>query len=998
MNRSERARARYGAFLDQLKDRQGVVAGLIALITPLLLTAGVKNLIAPAIALGIALALLGAIGLIFWMIRNRGPGLWSGDLDQADANGRGYAAFRGLLAYTRSDTLPGDSRRLLARRIATAVADPGFRYGLVSGEVGSGKTSILDSGITPLLEQNGYRVFRCRGLQSEVTTTTLSATIGGLRDALRGIDSPTILIIDQFEEMLIAYRTPADRQALGAFLAEPEPGREIRVLCAVRSDYLIALYDLAPALADPLAATTFFAIKNLGEDEAANIILECSIRDGLEIEQRLAQMIAGDLARGGEVRPPELQLVCTALEMKSPERNYRERGGAVGILSGHVRDTIHQGPAPEIAASILRALCNFEAIPAAKTRPQTAPEIAALVETGDLARVQLVLEHLERRRLVAKIAGNEATTFTLIHDYLVEPVAVATSHTSTQTERANQLLRLHLNERASDRRSRIPLRRLLLIRRFADRDLLASSGARKLMRRSWVSAGIFAAGAAAIVMGCVALFAVIQSVQSQWLRTDLQVPDTAGGGVAQIEAFGNDRVVMVHNYALADWDPRNARKRLQIDSSDEAVFTRDGAIGVFQMIGDGGRRSRYAILSAKRKLRQTGIEGTAFDNVELSPGGDVLVQSDRSTDQIRFWQLSQPHLLARLETGEASNLRSNVNATGSLALVYNWGREERVRLISLRSSARQQLLLPQAGMFRSVAVTRDGSRFFLLAHPAGAAYTELRAHDFNSGALQRVRHIGLPEASSLYLLPGDTFIVASTGESGEAVLLRVSDLTDARTGTEATSPITVLGSRQDQSMLLAWKRPDNSTVLFEPDSGTSITSDLSLESIERSVVSRDASRLVIHRVDSSLELWNMENGQRIALPGLSGKVPVQGSNFSMNGQLLGISSVGGPHTVYDSGTGKEIAQFTNLGWVRATYYDASCPKIVFWTAEGQVVQFVRGRDWPLVGFRPIAAVHPNKIAQAACAPRLQRREHRHLGPSTVQRLVKRMAAFLVLVA
>jgi len=229
-----------------------------------------------------------------------------------------------------------------------------------------------------------------------------------------------------------------------------------------------------------------FPVKNLDEDEAAEIIIECAERDGVNIGRTFATTIAADLAHQGIVRPPELQLVCVALESKTPEKTYRIRGGAEGILSAYVREATSGSLAPDLARLALRGLCNFGVIPPAKTQPKSVMEIAET--SGEAARsaegskrLEIVLKQLAEAGLLAVLVQENQRKYALVHDYLVQPIAFATSETTTEAERATQLLRLHLTEYAADTRTRIPPRRLRLINRYADRELLRTAGATRLI-------------------------------------------------------------------------------------------------------------------------------------------------------------------------------------------------------------------------------------------------------------------------------------------------------------------------------------------------------------------------------------------------------------------------------------------------------------------------------------------------------------------------------------
>ncbi len=59
------------------------------------------------------------------------------------------AVFRGLYAFSEDDPfdLPGAERQTEAATVSTQVQSPGFKFGLISGETGCGKSSFLASGV-----------------------------------------------------------------------------------------------------------------------------------------------------------------------------------------------------------------------------------------------------------------------------------------------------------------------------------------------------------------------------------------------------------------------------------------------------------------------------------------------------------------------------------------------------------------------------------------------------------------------------------------------------------------------------------------------------------------------------------------------------------------------------------------------------------------------------------------------------------------------------------
>lgn len=970
------------AFLMRLNSVHLIIAAIAAQIVPILIALNISQALALVIAAAIVAAAVGVWRLSEHRKRRE---IERKQHEKAWKDRRLRPGFRGLSSYTRDDELPGETRQKLARRIAAEVAHPAFRYGLISGEVGAGKSSLLDSGAARELEHEGFDIVFVRGLQ-DTTDRTRESVLSQLRSRLAELEEP-ILILDQFEEMLIEWKAPEARRALGEFLNKPLEDRIVRVVCSVRSDYIIAMHDLAPGLPDPTSARTLNPIKNLDESEAAEIILACARQDRMNIDKTLAATIAADLAHGGRVRPPELQLVCIALQSESPERVYRERGGAEGILSAHVKDVAESARDPLAARLILRAMCNFEAMPPAKRHPQTVQQLsAALANTVQAANVQPVLNHLRDAGLVRQLGEGDETAYALIHDYLVQSVARATSETATTAERATQLLRLHLTEYSADDRSRIPLRRLRLIQRHADPELLRAAPARSLMSKSFWAAGRRATAIMSAAGILILLISSLPGLIAHWPERGRPAATHHPGGypVTARSRFAADRkVILTTNVELRRSDPSEyvslwevaGPRRLLHARGTAATISQNGATVAYIRIPRDAARFQAAANSASEAVvlqRSSGAAGIEFVPVmtihatrssllELNESGTRLLvreyvePTDDVETRIMVWDVTTRRLVMALNFEE--NVFGSLDASGrilSTSVGYDkfelWDVDSRTRVLSLdlgvvetdRSSRRlvhvgefngqASLSLWNLDPFRLVATARQT----VSGNPVVARFLSqgrylLVYYMLGNENQTEVRAV-------LYRLPDFRIIAQLPGETHSAIVVPWS-----------ADPINDRAQEERENIVI-W-RQQGSTYAWTAQRGVHRAPALDIATVAAAEVAPRTAHVAILRENGRIEIWNTDRWIRIAAPALPG--PAQSVRFTADGAALFVSLAGGALSLVEVATGRLITTFSDLEGVEVAHYNAECAVVHLWTENGFFYRFARGRNWPFFGFAPL---------------------------------------------
>jgi hypothetical protein len=968
-----------------------------------------------AIALSVA-AVAFAVTVLLWR-RRRNRKVVLTDRIQAYRHWRervSDSAFRGLYAFGRGDVLPGVERRRTAVALATSVKSERFRFGVISGDVGCGKTSFVNA-VASLLEGSGFKVLVCEGLHGlhqaapgSKADPGVAQVVSRLREdsAAKAGGEPFILIIDQFEEFLIRYVLPGERQQLGDFLHQPIPGAESRVLCAVRSDYLLEMHDLAPALPEPLSTRSLFRLRNFSIEEAEEVILECAERDDVPISREFATLIAQDLSHGSFVRPAELQIVCSALSGNPSLEAYRAASGSAAILSEYIRNALEISVDPQLARVVLRSFCDFDALPPAKAQPRTQDEIAELLalDTAAQRKLDKILASLEESRLVTSLPqdDHQALLYVLVHDYLVGSIAAATGDLRTPNEVADQDLRGFLFQFRSDPKTRIPLRKIASLEKRASRTLLDSTEAVDLRRRSKRS-HLARAGLAALAVGLAA--ATVWTMATSQARWEQVVIDRVSPGEIIVfyplasrkvlgVAFDTPNPSIDHRISL--WNAQTGRNLLSdragalfFSPHRELLLKARPRASVLDLVD----LTRGTSIATPFRLNQGPLNGTAFLSERLLVTYEG-VGNRPSTVTARLWSLP------------------DWRAVGSLANLDPWGDDPHpvdVRLLSHADrwvflARRNHRLVPfiwtihRQGDMRQLrplissaendvrpgeAAINEQETMLIALERTNKLWNQICAWNLPLGTLVLCRDPSAPgddkgrvrNFAISFSRDGKYAYVTTTTISDDPALFGIYGTTDllpppdgpprnAMIAPVSPSPVLPppLSPAPDPEFVAVWEGPAGSARYWRAsDHRISTLPNFSARSVLRMETSADGRFLLVTRRNGEVELWDLErNGlvRRLQRAGLQAP-----TSFTMDRRTISVYSEGGVFTFYDGRTGRSLATLpvgisVNLNRSRSMrftplfYRDEECQRYHVWTPEGLVYRYQRGRNIPFRGFVP----------------------------------------------
>jgi HEAT repeat protein len=416
------------------------------------------------------------------------------------------ATLRGLLPFEDGDQLLG--RRHNIQDLYTLIASKTFRFGVLLGESGCGKTSLLRAGLLPKLRDGNFfplyihkptndPLVAIRSVLLKEIPELESKNIDRLDDLLHSIapkGKKIIILIDQFEEFFLTNRTAKSRASFAKWLGETTQGENlpVSVLISIRSDFFSNLLKFSPYIEEPTSSHSSHELQNFDSEQAKQILSMAAKADGISFEPELIQTVISELEAENRVRPAELQIVGTRLKRKNivSLNKYEILGGAHGILGSYINEEIKQSANERVARLILRLMC-------ADTGEAKSPIDLSLndiidrvrgISASDFGRestnaveIQKIIAQFVSARMLIRTEDNK---YNLAHDYLAPYLRSATEGAETNIERASRLLKRYAAEYREDPKTLIPFRHIKLISKYASPDLKSNPKVQEVLKKS----------------------------------------------------------------------------------------------------------------------------------------------------------------------------------------------------------------------------------------------------------------------------------------------------------------------------------------------------------------------------------------------------------------------------------------------------------------------------------------------------------------------------------
>ncbi|MEW6128687.1 MAG: protein kinase [Acidobacteriota bacterium] len=570
------------------------------------------------------------------------------------------AAFRGLLPFQEADSQRFYGREIETLALFEMVAHRDFRFGVLFGESGCGKTSLLQAGVVRKLWDTGYVPIYSRAYK-EPLAAILDECKKRSRLAIGDSETPTdyvqrvaremngclILICDQFEEFFVNFKTPEEREPFIRFISECHNRKRlpVKVLISMRSDFLYFINaEFARFIAEPLLSAKLYHLRTFNEEQAATVIERSAAIANLPFEKSLIKQVAHDLTDAGAVLPSELQIVGEQLQTKRifSLGAYRQVGGKETLVYSFLEDVIQASGDKEAAQLLLRCLISDENTRLTLTLDEISHRLQRSKET-----VRQLLNLFAESRLIRELQDDVPWRYELMHEYLIEKINQVTGKVMDATQRANRLLRQYLASYTVDKSTRIPLRNLLFIRRYAEQttggrmnELLSKSLWRGVMQLSLV----------VLIMATTAVFvAAMFSISEDWQSRRLADGHTAAVRQATFSPDGRWLVSCSEDQQVIVWDFAK-RQRLAAFADHQSFITAVAFSSDGKWIATASLDNRVVVRDTKSLNRAFVLSGHTggVHSLAFSSDGRYLVSAG---NEIISWKVGDFEKVGEIAAG-----------------------------------------------------------------------------------------------------------------------------------------------------------------------------------------------------------------------------------------------------------------------------------------------------------------------------------------------------------
>jgi tetratricopeptide (TPR) repeat protein len=360
-----------------------------------------------------------------------------------------------------------------------AIGNEHWRFGVLSGESGAGKTSFLQAGLWPALEKRRARcvyvkfsdldpfesvIRACRKHLSECGVAAEGTDFLNLLSTATALESsPVILLFDQFEQFFVHLKSKSDRalfvQALTQWFTAME-ALPVRLLICIRSDFHDRLNELQKAMMYSLGPTQSFRLERFEPEQATEVFCFLAEKEGLEHDRKfISEMTRQELidTEDGLISPVDVQVLARMIQRQTVQEDrafnrstFQKLGGVEGLLDRYLTSTLETRETParrQAAIKVLLALTDLErnTRAGALTAQAIGEKLGGDVTDAELKESILWLQRGDVR-LISPSLENIEDKFELAHERMIPALRRLAGKQLSDADRADQLLDRRTNE------------------------------------------------------------------------------------------------------------------------------------------------------------------------------------------------------------------------------------------------------------------------------------------------------------------------------------------------------------------------------------------------------------------------------------------------------------------------------------------------------------------------------------------------------------------------
>lgn len=427
---------------------------------------------------------------------------------------------KGLLPYTKEDAewFAKLQRGNILHECMSFCLGADATFAILSGESGAGKTSFLQAGLFPNLEQQGQRPIYVKITDSqpldsirqlldieaeEPTVDENRSLVEILRQTTRNAPRPIVLILDQFEQFFAHNKSKSSRRPFIQQMAEwhkQSSSLHVKILISIRGDFTNRMNEFQNEMKYILTPHNNLALEKFDPQEAANVFRVIAKESKIEVDEDfIKELTKHELSdrEDGTVSPVDVQILSRMIDGQkgSEERVFNRKafqklGGVEGLLKRFLDRALEalrtDARLQQAALKVMLALTDGNVRAGALSMKALKERLSGAISNGDIEEAVSWLARAEVR-LVTPFQEKNVTLYELAHERIIPPLRRLVSKEVSDIEIAQQTLDRRVNEWIGNNRARRYLLTFKEWRMIKSNWTLITVGTQKEQKEDFVS-------------------------------------------------------------------------------------------------------------------------------------------------------------------------------------------------------------------------------------------------------------------------------------------------------------------------------------------------------------------------------------------------------------------------------------------------------------------------------------------------------------------------------